>query len=71
MRGTAPKERFNRLQTEKPLMSGSSAASRIRSGLLALQRSSAWSPADTVTTEKPAGAKARRTSSARPASASM
>ena len=36
--------RFSRLQTEKPLMSGSSAESRMRSGAMARHRSTAASP---------------------------
>src|SRR5574341_1711613 len=71
MSGTGPRARLSRLQTEKPLMSGSSAARRMRSGRAALQRSTAGSPCGTLTTWKPAGAKARRTSSARAGSDSM
>src|SRR6266545_124840 len=71
MSGTEASERLMRLQTENPLMSGSSAASRIRSGRLARHRSTAGSPAESVVTWKPAGPKARRTDSATSGSDSM
>src|SRR5512144_2844638 len=71
MSGTDASDRLMRLQTENPLMSGSSAASRMRSGRLARQRSTAASPSASVVTWKPAGPKARRTDSASSASDSM
>src|SRR3990172_5917356 len=71
MSGTEASKRLMRLHTENPLMSGSSAASRIRSGRLARQRSTAGSPAERAVTWNPAGPKARRTDSATSGSDSM